>query len=79
MDKILTDWSEAGCKSTDECRRRFEESKAERAKNFVGSKKATREAKRRTPRYGDFDPNEAFKRALERSYGNSSGDMDCED
>ena len=69
MDKILLDWFEAGCKTVEECRVRSEETKsalaAEReAKNI----KKTAPQKKKTPRYGDFNAEEALKRALSRSF-----------
>lgn len=65
MDKILSSWHEAGCKTAEECRKR--------AESVPNSEKATpKRAKPRkdapTPRYGDFDIEDAFKMALERSY-----------
>ncbi len=73
-DKILTHWYESGCRTLAECRSKYEsdlaEKKAERAatseKNTAYPKKAAAKPKER---YGDFDINEAFLKALERSYG----------
>ena len=72
MNKILTRWHEAGCKTVEDCRRKSAEFYAERA-----SKKAMAAAKPqkgdtgkpKTPKYADFDPEEAMARALARSYG----------
>lgn len=68
MDKILTDWYESGCKTVAEC-----QAHSEARKNSGGyaEKLASRRAKTEAPkpRYGDFDVEDAFKRALERSYG----------
>lgn len=66
MDKLLTAWHAAGCKTAEEC-------KSQRAAFKVG-KAAEADTRRRSkaepekPRYGDFDINEAFKHALERSF-----------
>lgn len=69
MDKVLTAWHEAGCKTVSDCRQRIEEEKAKKqveAKATVTKKrpKATAE----TPRYGNFDINEAFNNAVARSF-----------
>ena len=69
MDKVLTAWHEAGCKTVSDCRQRIEEEKAKKqaeAKATVSKKrpKATAE----TPRYGNFDINEAFNNAVARSF-----------
>ena len=67
MDKILTDWQEAGCRTVNECKARSE---AERAK--LSTEKAAKKNKKSeapTPRYGNFDAKDAFMKALERSYG----------
>lgn len=66
MDKILTDWHEAGCRTVSECKARSE---AEKAK-LQTEKTAKRPSKSQpeTPRYGNFDVNEAFMNALERSF-----------
>lgn len=70
VDSILTGWHEAGCKTLDECRTRANIRKQERAKkaNNSGHKqKKTVEAE--TPKYADFNSEDALMRALERSYG----------
>ena len=70
MDKILTRWHEADCKTVEDCRRVSESEKPE--------KKPTEEKKtpprmprtpKTSPRYGNFDVDDAFKKALMRSYG----------
>lgn len=67
MDKILTDWHEAGCRTVSECRARSE---AERQQKTTESKsKKGSRSQPQTPRYGNFDVNEAFQNALERSFG----------
>ncbi len=72
IDKILTGWHEAGCRTVSECRRQRETDLAEKAK-LSEEKKALAKAKKKDadkPRYGDFDINDAFQKALARSYGN---------
>ena len=71
MDKILSDWYESGCKTLEECIARSNETKSvlKTEKSACGKPKAT--PKKKTPRYGDFDPEEALKRALDRSFAKS--------
>ena len=69
MDKLLTHWSEAGCKTLEDCTALIERERT--AKAAETSEKAPPKLPRtqkQTPRYGDFDPLEAFERALQRSY-----------
>lgn len=74
IDKILTDWHEHSCKTLDECRDRYRERKAELIKEAEAKREAN--AKRRpeksqpkqVKRYGEFDAEEAFKLALDRSF-----------
>lgn len=69
-DKLLTRWFDTGCRTVAECRAQYEKDEAEKK-----SKKETEKATKKKPekeRYGDFDPEEAFLRALERSYGSQS-------
>ena len=72
MDKLLSDWSTAGCKTVDDCRKRYEQAKEERdavAKERAKDTKPTRKATAKTtPRYGNFDPEEAMKQAILRSF-----------
>lgn len=72
MDTLLTDWYKSGCKTVEECRARKEAKSAEIAATH-GTKK-TKKPESQKPKYGDFDVNDAFKKALERSYGNSEND-----
>lgn len=67
IDTILTDWHEAGCKTVEECRVRAEAKRAEGGYVARAARSSKTEAPK--PRYGDFDVADAFKRALERSYG----------
>ena len=70
MDKLLTSWHEAGCKTVAECKAYSLQNKG-RGKKAEGGK-----GKPEPKRYGDFDINEAFERALERSYGSSDKEND---
>ena len=67
MDKILTDWHEAGCRTVNECKARSEAEKAKLTTEKAEKKNKKSEAP--TPRYGNFDAKDAFMKALERSYG----------
>lgn len=71
MDKVLTHWHEEGCRSVEECKRLVERERAtldaERAASKPPSIPRTTAAPK--PRYGDFDVNDAFEKALLRSYG----------
>ncbi len=67
MDTIITSWHEAGCKTVAECIAHSESTKT--ASPEKAEKKMGRKGRPEPVRYGDFDINEAFERALERSYG----------
>ena len=71
MDKLLTSWHDAGCKTVEDCRAIIEREKAERApeKTEKALPRMPRAPQKETPRYGDFDVDEAFKKSLLRSYG----------
>ena len=67
MDTLLTAWHDAGCVTVDDCLKNSEAFSEEyKQKSKPGRKKKSEEQK---PRYGDFDVNEAFERALKRSFG----------
>lgn len=71
MDRMLTAWHEAGCRTAAECRAKQEADKAARAaERRSPAKKGASRAEAPTPKYGDFDVNEAFAAALNRSFGN---------
>ena len=78
MDKLITDWHTAGCKSAAECRERYEQVRAEQNAAAAQKKKSEapqyRRPEKEKPRYGDFDPMEAFQRALERSFPDEKKD-----
>lgn len=76
IDKLLTDWNESGCKTLEDCEKRYTERKAEldaelQKKREDTEKRRPRKANQTTPgkvKYGDFDPEEAFRIALARSF-----------
>lgn len=72
MDKILTRWHEAGCRTVNECKILSERDKAEMDAQAQEKKPPSIPRKKPTPRYGEFDVNEAFEKALLRSYGEES-------
>ena len=64
LDAILSDWHSAGIKTTSEAESYRANTKTE--------KKQAPKKKKETPRYGNFDPDEAFRLALARSYGDEN-------
>lgn len=75
MDTVLTAWHNAGCKTVAEC---LAQSEAEKPKQEAPEKRQSRREAEK-PRYGDFDVNEAFRLALERSYGKDNDDDEGDD
>ena len=71
-DKLLTRWFETGCRTVAECRVQYEKDEAEKKNKKAAEKPAKKPAEKE--RYGDFDPEEAFLKALERSYGTQNID-----
>ena len=72
MDSVITDWYNAGCRTVSECKARSEAKKAEYAAEKAPKKRQKTQPD--TPRYGDFDIDEAFQNALARSYGDNAED-----
>ena len=72
MDRVLTNWFDAGCKTVSECRAHSESERA-KSKAQQGEKKYAK-SRPETPRYGNFDVNEAFFNAVERSFGEKDED-----
>ena len=69
IDRVLTTWYEAGCRTISECRKKSEEIKFDFSKKREKKDSAKKTAEK--PRFGDFDVKDAFKKALERSCGNN--------
>ena len=70
MDKILTEWHESGCRTLDDCRARVNIRKQKRAdKVKKSSQKSNKTVEAETPKYTDFNSEDALLKALERSYG----------
>lgn len=71
MDTILAAWNEHGCKTLDQCRAQHEQHREEsKRKSTKGKKTNSKEAQ--TPKYAEFDSEDALMRALERSYGSDN-------
>ena len=68
MDSVLTAWHEAGCRTVNECREKAEADRLRREAEKPEPKKRTKTTAE-TPRYGNFDINEAFNNAVARSFG----------
>ena len=71
-DKLLTRWYETGCRTLSECKERYladETEKKEKKSTETSAKSPQYQKKPEQKRYGNFDPKEAFMKALERSYG----------
>lgn len=75
MDTVLTNWHAAGCKTVEDCSALIEKTRGEMATERKAPPRLPRKPKE-TPRHGDFDPEEAFKLALARSYRDDDADTD---
>ena len=72
IDSILKEWHEAGCQTLEECRARVNIRKATNPKNANNSSQKTKKTTTtETPKYADFNSEDALLRALERSYGDA--------
>jgi len=72
INTILTEWHSAGCKTLEECRVKTNAKKhdnLQKANNSSQKTKKTTSAE--TPKYADFNSEDALLRALERSYGDA--------
>lgn len=78
MDTVMKKWHECGCRTLQDCRRQNEIGRTApeptRTPTPENRPRAARTAP--APRYGNFDPEEAFRRALERSYSDMDGAKD---
>lgn len=74
MNSILTSWHESGCKTLEACRAKVDSRKHENSKKANNnSQKSKKNTTAETPKYADFNSEDALMRALERSYGESDG------
>lgn len=65
MDKILSAWHARGCTTLEECRAA---SNVAQAKEQAPQKRAKAKTEAEKPRYGNFDVEDAFQKALSRSF-----------
>ena len=72
IDSILARWHELGYKTVSECRAHSECDSREHAEKK--GEKVGRKRGEKKPEFIDFDVDEAFKKALERSYGSNAND-----
>jgi DnaD/phage-associated family protein len=79
MDRILTEWHEAGCRTVDECLTKGEEARAAKKESEKAEKPDTpkREGKRSktgdtNAKFNDFDTEDALMAAILRSYNDDS-------
>ncbi|MBR5448456.1 MAG: DnaD domain protein [Clostridia bacterium] len=78
MDRILTEWHEAGCTTVDECLTKGEEARAaKRESEKVERPDAPKREKRAKPnetnaKFNDFDTEDALMAAILRSYADES-------
>ena len=70
MDAIVKSWYEAGCKTLDDCKRMNEADKGKKKEEKAPPATARMpKVPNEKPRLGNFDVDDAFKKALLRSYG----------
>ena len=68
-DKLLTRWNECGCHTLAECKAQYEKDEEERKQKQDESREATPSRRReKKDRYGSFNVEDAFLKALDRSY-----------
>ena len=78
MDRILTEWHEAGCKTVDECLTKGEEARAAKRENEKPETPDTPKREKRTKpnetnaKFNDFDTEDALMAAILRSYSDES-------
>ncbi len=68
MNKLLSAWHEAGCKTVAEVEA-YLESEREKKKAAPKKKSGAKTVAAKEPTYGDFDSDDALMKALARSYG----------
>ncbi len=77
MDKLLTAWHGAGCKTLEDCKREHEANGEKLKEKFAIPEKKNGSGTPRvaqTPKYSDFNSEDALLKALERSYGTDKKD-----
>ncbi len=76
MNKVLTAWRDAGCKTVEECRAKIEEERTAKKADTPAYSRKKAHPESETPKYADFDTEDALMRALKRSYGGTDGGTD---
>ena len=71
-DRLLTRWYETGCRTLSECRERY--AKDEEEKKAKKPLQSARKQKKPAERYGEFDAEDAFLKALDRSFASDSSE-----
>lgn len=72
IGSILKEWYDTGCKTIEECRARVNIRKATTPKKVNNtSQKTSKNTTAETPKYADFNSEDALMRALERSYSDA--------
>ena len=69
INKILEGWQAAGCVTLSDCMAEAERRRTEESAKHKDGGRARPRTEAEKPKYGNFDINDAFKKALERSYG----------
>lgn len=73
-NRLLTRWYETGCRTVAECRERFEADEEEKKRERDKEKRERKSESKPHDNYSDFDPDEALRLALERSFGSDDDD-----
>ena len=72
INSILTEWHTSGCKTVEECRAKVNIRKSTNPKKVNNtSQKTSKNTTAETPKYADFNSEDALMRALERSYSDA--------
>ena len=75
-NRLITRWYETGCRTVAECRARFEADEEEKKAARESERKEKKAASKPIDKYSDFDPEEALRLALERSFGSDDEEND---
>ena len=73
-NRLLTRWYETGCRTVADCRARFEADEEEKKRERDKEKRERKAETKPRDNYSDFDPEEALRLALERSFGSDDDD-----
>lgn len=75
-DRLLTRWFECNCHTIEECKAQYERDLVERQQQYedTAPQKKEKASQKKKERYGDFDVESAFLKALDRSYSSDKKD-----